>query len=449
MNVLKKLRLQIVALVVSLITIFLAVMITGVLYWISSSEENKSMRFVEMLVENAGHRPGPAFHPVEERNDPVLDFGPRDEFPDVRRCDSFVIEVKSDNDFRNYFSVLLSSSGGVLEVINDFPLNMTRDEVFVFVRKVLNVASEAPEVVKGRKKVGHLDGFVYCILENLDGTLLVSVVNRRSELSTILLMTKGAFYVFIVSIFFAFLVSFLLSHIIVMPVAGAFQKQRQFIADASHELKTPIAVIGANLDVLMPEMPDNRWLNYIKSENERMGHLVKNLLYLAKNDADRIETQCSKFDFSSAVTNAILPFESVIFEQQKRLEMDIQPGIEFVGDEHQIKQVAVILVDNAVKNSDENALIRVSAKVEKDRVVFKVYNTGHGIKKEDLKKIFLRFYRSDVSRARKTGGYGLGLPIAQAVAVAHHGTLTADSEFGKWAEFTLVLPLHSSRIHLF
>ena len=129
--------------------------------------------------------------------------------------------------------------------------------------------------------------------------------------------------------------------------------------------------------------------------------------------------------------------------------MDIQPGIEFVGDEHQIKQVAVILVDNAVKNSDENALIRVSAKVEKDRVVFKVYNTGHGIKKEDLKKIFLRFYRSDVSRARKTGGYGLGLPIAQAVAVAHHGTLTADSEFGKWAEFTLVLPLHSSRIHLF
>ena len=102
-----------------------------------------------------------------------------------------------------------------------------------------------------------------------------------------------------------------------------------------------------------------------------------------------------------------------------------------------------------MKNSDEHALIKVSAKVEKEKIVFKVYNTGHGIKKEDLKKIFLRFYRSDVSRARKTGGYGLGLPIAKAVAVAHHGSLYAESEFGQWAEFTLVLPLHSARLRLF
>ena len=448
MNFLKKLRLQIVALVVVLMTVFLAVMITSVLYWISSSERKKSMCFVEMLVENGGHRPLPDFPPAGNekktmRGPPygnILEFG---------RCDSFIIEVKSDDDFRNYFSVLLSSSGGVIEVINDFPLNMTRDEVFVFVRKVLDVANQSPETVKGRKRIGHLDGFVYCVLENLDGTLLVGVVNRRSELSTIFLMTKGAFYVFLFSILFALVVSLILSHVIVKPVGGAFQKQRQFIADASHELKTPIAVIGANLDVLLPDMPDNRWLNYIKNENERMGHLVKNLLYLAKNEADRIEMQCSKFDFSSAVTNAILPFESVIFEQQKRLEMDIQEKIEFVGDEHQIKQIAVILVDNAVKNSDEHALIKVSAKVEKEKIVFKVYNTGHGIKKEDLKKIFLRFYRSDVSRARKTGGYGLGLSIAKAVAVAHHGSLYAESEFGQWAEFTLVLPLHSARLRLF
>lgn len=467
MNILKKLKLRIVIFVVAVMTIFLATMLSSVIFWISHNEKRKAIQLVEMLVDNGGNLPGPDFHGHERERGGRLfkteddDFLYEDNEPlsepphfhkdkvSERSSDFFTVEIRGRDDIRNYFSVILSSHGDVVEVICDFPTSFTRDEISILVRDIMKDARGNPLIIKDRKRLGQVDDFVYCVLKRLDDTYLVALANRRSELLSISVMGKIALNIFIVSIAVTLFISLFISNLIVKPVQEAFIKQRQFIADASHELKTPVAVIGANLDVLMSEMSENRWLNYIKSENERMGHLVKNLLYLAKNDADRMETQYAKFDFSSAIANAILPFESVVFEEKKRFEIDIAPGIEFVGDEHQIKQIAVIFVDNAIKNSDENALIRVSAKVENNKILLKVFNTGHGIKKEDLKKIFLRFYRSDFSRARKTGGYGLGLSIAQAMAQAHHGTISAASEEGKWAEFTLVLPAHPPRLRLF
>jgi signal transduction histidine kinase len=122
------------------------------------------------------------------------------------------------------------------------------------------------------------------------------------------------------------------------------------------------------------------------------------------------------------------------------MNFDIEKNIMCVGDEKTLKQVFVILVDNAIKNSDKGAKITVRAFSESQRIIYKVHNTGAGIPKEELEKIFLRFYRSDSSRARRTGGYGLGLAIARAIAQDHGGTLVANSELGKWAEFTLTLP---------
>ena len=136
----------------------------------------------------------------------------------------------------------------------------------------------------------------------------------------------------------------------------------------------------------------------------------------------------------------MLPFEVIAFESQKTLSLNIQKGIICNGDEKSLKQIFVILVDNAIKNSETNDKISVTASADEKKILFKVHNTGAGIPKEELEKIFLRFYRSDYSRARKTGGYGLGLAIAKSIAEDHGGTLYASSEVGKWAEFTLVLP---------
>ena len=146
------------------------------------------------------------------------------------------------------------------------------------------------------------------------------------------------------------------------------------------------------------------------------------------------------FNFSNAVENSVLPFEVVAFESQKTLELDVQKGIICNGDEKSLKQIFIILVDNAIKNSEEGAKIRVTATSDDKKIVLKVYNTGSGIPKDELEKIFLRFYRSDSSRVRKTGGYGLGLAIARTIAEDHGGTLTATSEVGHWAEFTLTIP---------
>lgn len=340
---------------------------------------------------------------------------------------------------RNYFSVRVSSSGSVTEIIKDFPLSYSNDEISSIVKKILS----------SEKKRGVSSGIAYLVRNYPDETKLICLIDRSAEMNTLKQLYIYSLVIYLLSSVFAFLFALGISVAIVKPVESAFEKQKTFVADAGHELKTPIAVISANIDVLMADIGDNRWLQYIKTENERMGYLVKSLLQLARNDADRVEYHFAPFDLATSINNAVLPFESVIFEDGKTLELDIPEKMPAFGDEPHLKQVIIILVDNAIKNSDKGALIRVKAFNENQKSVLKVYNTGHGIKKEDLEKIFLRFYRSDSSRARKTGGYGLGLAIARTIAEAHYGTLTAASEKGKWAEFTLTIPLNQPKHLIF
>ncbi|MBP5175538.1 MAG: ATP-binding protein, partial [Treponema sp.] len=165
------------------------------------------------------------------------------------------------------------------------------------------------------------------------------------------------------------------------------------------------------------------------------------MLYLAKDDAGKTEFARLPFDLSEAAACAVLPFESVAFEQKKTLEINTGKNmLPVMGDEAKIKQAIIVLVDNALKNSEPGSLIRVTAGKEGNRCFVKVYNTGHGISPEDLNKIFNRFFRSDSSRTRSTGGYGLGLAIAQSIAVAHKGKISVESEENKYALFTLQIP---------
>ena len=189
----------------------------------------------------------------------------------------------------------------------------------------------------------------------------------------------------------------------------------------------------------MAEYPDNKWLGYIKDENQRMGQLVKDLLFLTRNDQNRQKIDKKEFDLSSAVTNAVLPFESIIFEEGKYLELKTQDGLKANGDENSIKQLITILLDNALKYSNDGGIIKVNAYQEGQYQTVKVYNTGNGIKKENLDKIFRRFFREDKARTGLKSGYGLGLSIAKSIASLHNGILTADSDGESWVEFTLKL----------
>ena len=330
-----------------------------------------------------------------------------------------------------YFSVRVDSKGSVVELIHPFLPEMTDGEV----------QAVADLILADKKNFGIVKMISYKVYNEESGQRMIVAFDRTREQE----FGRWHIIVFLMITFFAAAVlaavGYMLSRFITSPVQNEFIKQQDFIADASHELKTPISVIAANVSVLENELPDNKWLGYIKSECQRMNTLVQDMLFLAKDDAGRYELSVTGFDIANAVSCAVLPFESVAFEDRKTLVLEVPPEPVMVeSDEDKIKQVAVILTDNAIKNSYENTEIKVSLSQSKDRVSVSVYNSGYGISKDDINNIFDRFFRGDKSRARKTGGYGLGLAIAYAISKELGGSLTVKSEEQKYAQFTLEVP---------
>ncbi|NCB63873.1 MAG: two-component sensor histidine kinase [Clostridia bacterium] len=244
-----------------------------------------------------------------------------------------------------------------------------------------------------------------------------------------------------------FLVSLLLSRLALRPVEAAWEQQRRFVADASHELKTPLTVILTNSGILLSHKEDTvgkqaKWVEYIREEAQRMRILVEDLLFLAKNDSARENAaKPANADLSALSWSALLPFESVAFEAGVELESDIAPGLTVLGQADQLRRLVAILLDNAVKYAGSGGKVAVRLeRGEKNTVRLTVRNTGPAIPAEHMEHLFERFYRADDSRARALGGYGLGLAIAKSVVDGHKGTITVSSSEGQGTTFTVKLP---------
>ena len=249
-----------------------------------------------------------------------------------------------------------------------------------------------------------------------------------------------------VMLIFIFIISRFFANKAIQPVQEAFEKQKQFIADASHELKTPLTVINTNVDVLLSNDVGNinehaKWLNYIKSEVERMTKLTNDLLYLTQLDYSDMKMIYTDFDLSKAVEGVALTMEAVIFENHITFKDDIEPNLKIYGNTEQIKQVVMILLDNAIKYTSKNGTVSVALKKSYNSLILSVTNTGEGIPEEHLDKIFDRFYRIDKSRGRKSGGYGLGLSIAKTIIEQHRGKISAKSVIDESTTFVVELPL--------
>lgn len=272
--------------------------------------------------------------------------------------------------------------------------------------------------------------------EDASHTYSIVLLDRSIELSTL----SRLLFIFIiiggVSLLLLFGISILLANWTIKPVELAWNKQKQFVADASHELKTPLAVISANTDVILanPEgtvREQAKWLSYIKDETTRMTKLVGNLLFIAKSDSKQAPPTMRAFDLSDLVASVVLVFEPMIYEQEKTLDAQIQPKVSYVGDQDRIKQLLTILLDNAVVHSAEHAHITVALTQDcQQKIRLAVSNTANDIPADQLNKLFDRFYRLDESRAKNTGGSGLGLNIAQTIVHCHGGTIAAYSENG-------------------
>lgn len=251
-----------------------------------------------------------------------------------------------------------------------------------------------------------------------------------------------------------FLISLFLSGWALRPVEKAWEQQRQFVADASHELKTPLTVILADLDILLAHREDPiskqiKWVDYMKAEADRMKKLVDDLLFLAKSDSSRLPMVQADFHFSDMVWSCLLPFEPIAFEQGLSLDCRIEPDLHLIGDESQLRQLVMILLDNACKYAGpppgeaSGGSIFLSLERRQDKLVLSVRNTGSPIAEEHLPHLFERFYRADKSRSQARGGYGLGLAIAVGIVENSRGKIAVESSAQAGTTFTVTLPCRS------
>ena len=326
----------------------------------------------------------------------------------------------------NFFVIMADNSGRYITSINNDDLDKSTAQNYVL--KVLDSKSET----------GMLGSLQYCSAKKSNGTLMV-FTDKSGELEVFSQLKRTTIIIGIISILILSVVAYFFSKKSIEPIETAFGRQKQFISDASHELKTPLTVISANADVLSGEIGDNKWLQYIQSQTERMNILVNDLLNLTRlenNSSDFIRTD---FDMSKAIMNTALPFECQAFEQNKQFLIDVDDGIMVNGSERHIKQMAAIFIDNALKYSNDGGTVKVMLKRQGDKKIFSVYNTGSGVKDEDKEKIFERFYRSDASRNRATGGYGLGLAIAKSIIDKHKFKVHVLNREGKSICFVVTL----------
>lgn len=225
-------------------------------------------------------------------------------------------------------------------------------------------------------------------------------------------------------------VSNILTKWLTKPVIESFSKQKQFIVDASHELKTPLAIITASAESLELEPTEKKWLDNIKSESERMNKLVTDLLDLAKSENMEIKEKYNINNLSKIIEKTSLTFESLIYENKLEIEDNIDKDIMFSCNPDKIRELLGILLDNAIKHSTKNSKITVNLYKDKNNIILEIKNKGKEITKEDQEKIFDRFYRVDESRNRSDNRYGLGLSIAKNIVTSHNGKIFVNCKNG-------------------
>ena len=271
----------------------------------------------------------------------------------------------------------------------------------------------------------------YQILTNPFGKTLV-FADISGEIIAMENLAKGSLVIAALSFGAFLIISILLAHWAVKPMEEAWNRQHRFVADASHELKTPLTVIMTNAELLQSESGEaerKRSVESILTMSRQMRGLVESLLELARLDNGTGETALTELDLSELVNEGLLPFEPVYFERELMLESEVQEGIRVKGSASRLRQVLDILLDNGAKYASAGGRVWVRLRRQGNHCLLSVATPGEAISREDLKHIFERFYRIDKARTL-SGSYGLGLSIAESIVTEHGGKIWAESEDG-------------------
>lgn len=323
-----------------------------------------------------------------------------------------------------FFTIECTDEGEIVSVKDDF-FSSISDQA----------AEEYVEAIRGKnRQLGYYGGYRYLVTEQ-DETVRITFLEAGAELQsvrTILLVSCGVEVFCLLAVFC--LVS-VFSGKAIGPYIKNIERQKQFITDAGHEIKTPLTSIATSADVLAMEYEKNEWVENIQKQSARMSKLVNNLVTLSRLDEERPLPTPAEFNLSDAVWEISEPFAAMARAKGKSFEQRIEDDVMFRGDRALMQQMISILLDNAVKYSDEGGRIWLTVQKRHKGVAIQVSNTCDLSGIGDINRLFDRFYRPDKSRNTKTGGTGIGLSIARAAALAHHGKLTVSSRDGNMIIF--------------
>ena len=380
------------------------------------------------------------------------------------------ISPESQFDTR-YFTVTINSNGEVENIDTSKIASVSSENAAEYAKKLWKSGK------KGDGKSGFAESCKYLTVDE-DGSTMYIFLSCQRELSTIKTYILASVGISVFGLVVVFAMIYFFSGKILKPVSESYEKQKRFITDASHEIKTPLTIIDANTEVIEMMEGENEWTNSTRKQVARLTSLTEKLVFLSRMDEEATKLEMLEFSLSDAILDTAEPFKTVARTKGKKLTIDVTDGILYTGDEKTIRQLVSILLDNAMKYSGcSNASfeksninktnlnktnlnkttqtqndcvttinpapeIEISMKPSGRNRIITVWNTVDetaNIKKGRQDMLFERFYRTDTSHNSKTGGFGIGLSAAYAIVKAHKGKITAESKDGRSIKFTIVL----------
>lgn len=403
-------------------------------------------RFPDMLRQKNPRRAEEKKTPFQGRNPDGNPMEQDEKFIDFLQWNQFSREMPYETRF---FLVTLNESGeeenhdlGMIAAIEE-------EEAIEYAKSILR------QYQKGGKAKGFYDEYRYLLTKKDDSFQIIFVdcsadlqETRKGLIASVSVSAVGVLAVFLLVLFF--------SKKVFRPVEESYQKQRRFITDASHELKTPLTIISANVEVMEMEAEESKWSQSIKKQIDRMVGLVEQMVTLSRMDEQK-EVWRESFSMSDAIRDVAEPYFAVAQSEGKAFTAEIAEGITFSGNEKQIRQMTGLLLDNAMKyagvpesdgafskelaareSTGQNAQIRLSLRQKGKKIELKLWNTVETMEPGNQDILFERFYRPDSSRNSEKGGSGIGLSIVKSIVEAHKGKITATSKDGKSIEFKAI-----------
>lgn len=322
-------------------------------------------------------------------------------------------------------------------VVNAEQVIVSIDEAFNSTYDTSDIQAYVFDILEGGKTKGKIRSFKYALTQLNDGNYRINLLDMSSQTEMLANTVLVSGSIGLACMVLMFIILILISRRTVRPIANNIDRQRHFVTDAGHEIKTPLAIIQANIDAMELHLGDNKWSKHIREQTVRLDGLMRQLLSLSQMDEGKMVHQFEDFEFSDLVDKYVALFSEA--NAKKRITAHVSPSVSFCGNKGSMEQLVLILMDNAVKYSTDSGDIIVKLYSVGKKSVFEVINICSELPDIEPHALFDRFYRADNARTQKNGGYGIGLSIAYAIVESHRGKITAHYDDKQTIRFRVEL----------